>query len=53
MPNSISPLFYGSMSIIGIAMGSTNSDELLLFFLPIVILLVINICVALFSYKYK
>lgn len=41
------------ISFVGIAMGSTNGDELLLFFLPIVILLVINICVALFTYKYK
>ncbi|WP_062552210.1 hypothetical protein [Peptoniphilus phoceensis] len=41
------------ISFVGVAMGSTNGDELLLFFLPIVILLVINICIALFTYKYK
>lgn len=41
------------ISFVGIAMGSTNGYELLFFFLPIIILLVINIFVALFTYKYK
>ena len=41
------------ISFVGIAMGSTNGYEVLVFFLPIGILLVINICVALFTYRYK
>lgn len=41
------------ISFVGIAMGSTNGYELLFYFLPIVIFLVINIFVALFTYKYK
>lgn len=41
------------ISFVGIAMGSTNGYELLFYFLPIVVLLAINICVALFTYKYK
>lgn len=41
------------ISFVGIAMGSTNGYEVLFFFLPIGILLVINICVALFTYRYK
>lgn len=41
------------ISFVGIAMGSINGYEVLVFFLPIGILLVINICVALFTYRYK
>ena len=41
------------ISFVGIAMRSINGYEVLVFFLPIGILLVINICVALFTYRYK
>ena len=41
------------ISFVGIAMGSTDGHELLFYFLPIAAILSINICVALFTYKYK
>ena len=41
------------ISFIGVGMGSTDGNQVLFFFLPILILLAINIYVALFTYKYK
>jgi len=41
------------ISFIGIGMGSIKGEEVIYFFIPIVIFLLINITVAIYSYKYK
>lgn len=46
-------IFSSLVSFVGIAMGSINGSEVLIFFLPIVVFLIINICIAAFTYKYK
>ena len=45
--------FSSLISFIGIAMGSEEGTEVLVFFYPIIIFLIINICIAIFTYKYK
>ena len=49
-------LYFGLCSVIsfiGIGMGSTKGEEVIYFFIPIVIFLLINITIAIYSYKYK
>ncbi|RVU55496.1 hypothetical protein [Anaerosphaera multitolerans] len=41
------------ISFIGVAMGSRDGIEVLIFFLPIAIFLIINIFIAVLTYKYK
>lgn len=46
-------IFSSLVSFVGIAMGSIKGSEVLIFFLPIAIFLIINVYIATFTYKYK
>ncbi len=46
-------LFSSFISFIGIAMGSISGREIIVFFLPIILFLILNIFLAVFSYGYK
>ena len=41
------------LSFVGIAMGSTIYYDIILYFIPVIIFLIINIRVAIVTYKYK